>query len=199
MAELDFFGAFPHTLWPSPWLPITASIFFIAAFCDLASQNTAIKKIHTCHGSPKYKYIYIYRYTTFFNHTDHIVRRTTFTHYIYIYTIGVLVLLFDGYATLRNIVKLLYIYIYLGVRKACKSIISLLFVGNSNKRQTDNRPMLRLTQGEGHNVWGNAPKKSNSATCAHFSKIARCTSKSNVFLIFKNFRGVKIVIFHDFC
>ena len=55
-----------------------------------------------------------------------------------------------------------------------------------------------LSQGEDHKVWGNAPKKSNSATCAHFYKRARCTSKPNVFLIFGNFWGVKIVIFHDF-
>jgi len=52
-----------------------------------------------------------------------------------------------------------------------------------------------LSQGEEHNVWGNAPKKSNSATCAHFHKRARCASKPNIFLFFKNFWGVKIAIF----
>jgi len=55
------------------------------------------------------------------------------------------------------------------------------------------------SRGEDHKGWGNAPKKSNSATCAHFYKSARYTCISNVFLFFQDFWGVKIVIFHDFC
>jgi len=59
-------------------------------------------------------------------------------------------------------------------------------------------PAVIRGQGEGHKVWGNAPKKSNSATCAHFHKSARCTSKHNIFLIFGNFWGVKSMTFHEF-
>jgi len=55
-----------------------------------------------------------------------------------------------------------------------------------------------LTQGEGHNVWGNAPEKSNSATCAHFYERTRYASKPDISLVFKDFRGVKIMNFYDF-
>jgi len=47
-------------------------------------------------------------------------------------------------------------------------------------------------QGEGHNIGGNAPKKSNSATCAPFYKRTRYTCKPNVFLILETFPEVKI-------
>jgi len=73
----------------------------------------------------------------------------------------------------------------------------VFFWGVPKKKQKVEKQAF-LSQGEGHKVWGNAPKKSNSATCAHFVKRARCTSKPNVFLIFGNFRGVKIVIFYAF-
>jgi len=57
-----------------------------------------------------------------------------------------------------------------------------------NKTAERNAAVIEV-QGEGHKVWGNAPKKSNSATCAQFTKSARCTSKPNIFLIFGNFWG----------
>jgi len=95
------------------------------------------------------------------------------------------------------------LYIYIDIIRKPKNLSShYRVVVLSGSRQNSNRVMrtvVILTQGEGHKVWGNAPKKSNSATCAHFHKRARCTSKRNVFLIFRNFWGVKIVIFHDFC
>ena len=45
------------------------------------------------------------------------------------------------------------------------------FCGIPQNGQPVNNPRCSLLQGEGHKVWGNAPKKSNSATCAHFIKI----------------------------
>jgi len=55
------------------------------------------------------------------------------------------------------------------------------------------------SQGDDHNIWGNAPKKSNSATCAHFYKRTRYTSKPDIFLIFRISGGVKIVFFMFLC
>ena len=86
-------------------------------------------------------------------------------------------------------------YIRSTVKPYC--ITTLLFV-LWEYHKTDKRvgmPAVIVMQGEGHKVWGNAPKKSNSATCAHFHKRARCASKPNVFLFFGNFRGGEN---HDF-
>jgi len=94
-----------------------------------------------------------------------------------------------------------YIYIYnLGTHKPqfeFAFVNALMIISKAGTTQI--RTVVSLTQGEDHKVWGNAPKKSNSATCAHCYKRARYASKPNIFLLLQNFRGVKIVIFHDFC
>ena len=46
----------------------------------------------------------------------------------------------------------------------------VLCLGKCTKYKTTADDPDPLTQGEGHNGWGNAPKKSNSAICAHFVK-----------------------------
>ena len=54
---------------------------------------------------------------------------------------------------------------------ACSTCLSLdAFAGIPEKGQEKGTCGGTCSQGEGHKVWGNAPKKSNSATCAHFVK-----------------------------
>jgi len=95
------------------------------------------------------------------------------------------------------VIAYIHIYIYLGIPKVF-SIHFFCFVCGEHKRNKKSGWWCVLSQGEGHKVWGNAPKKSNSATCVRFIKSTRCASKPNVFLIFGDFWGGENCGFYDF-
>ena len=80
-------------------------------------------------------------------------------------------------------VFVLYIYIDIILGETLANCIFVLrFFWGIPKKSARRKYCAYLSQGEGHKVWGNAPKKSNSATCAHFYKSTRYASKPHVFL-----------------
>ena len=107
-------------------------------------------------------------------------------------------ILYIGRSCVYKYVFCIYIIYIIRIHYLLTPKFLLYYCGISTIILQEFRGGCTLSQGEGHNTWGNAPKKSNYTTCAHFIKSTRYTSKPNIFLIFGNFWGVKTVNFHGF-